>query len=83
VADCYPIGDNICPGRQFAVTEILAIAGFFIVGFEIEMPNGSPYEPPPFEKMKMIAGVHRPAHDVEVRVKRRAGLEDVEWTATM
>jgi hypothetical protein len=61
----------------------MAISGFMVAGFEVEMPDGSPYKQPPYEKMKIIAGVHRPAHDVDVRVKRRKGFENVEWRGTM
>ncbi|KAK3679793.1 hypothetical protein LTR78_000169 [Recurvomyces mirabilis] len=68
-------GNNICPGRHLAANEILAIIGLFVAGFEVSMVDGSPYVGPPYEKMKVIAGVHKPAHDVEVCVRRREGCE--------
>jgi len=76
-------GNNVCPGRQFAQTEIQSVVALFIAGFEIDMPDGAPYKPPPSEGSKMIAGVSKPGMDVEVQVRRRAGYEDVEWVCEM
>ena len=56
-----------------------SVAALFIAGFDISMPDGGQYVPPPFEKMKMIAGVHKPAKDVQVSVGRRKGWEEVVW----
>jgi hypothetical protein len=62
---------------------MLAVVGLFVAGFEVAMPNGERYTPPPFEKMKMLAGVYKPAKDVEVTVRRRYGYEDVVWECVM
>ncbi|TKA81243.1 hypothetical protein B0A55_02371 [Friedmanniomyces simplex] len=76
-------GNNVCPGRQFAQTEMQSVVALFVAGFEIETPDGGQYKPPPFESRKMIAGVHKPGRDVEVTVRRREGYADVEWLCEM
>ncbi|EMC93770.1 hypothetical protein BAUCODRAFT_210021 [Baudoinia panamericana UAMH 10762] len=76
-------GNNICPGRHFAQTEILTVVAMFVAGFDITAADGGKYVPPPFQATKIIAGVVRPARDVEVRVRRRPGVEDVEWVCEM
>lgn len=63
--------------------QMLTVVGLMIAGFDIQMPDGSPYRPPPYEKIKVVAGVHHPAHDVQVRIKRRDGLENVDWSCVM
>lgn len=77
-------GNNICPGRYFAQTEILALASLFVVGFEIENVDGSgAYQMPPYEDFKLALGVIKPGKDVEVQIRRRAGFEDVEFEFSM
>jgi valyl-tRNA synthetase len=59
----------------------------FIQGFEIEdaeSEEGSGiYTPPPFRNSGMHVGGLKPAQDVLVRLRRRQGLEDVEWQFEM
>lgn len=77
-------GNNICPGRFFAQTEILALTAVFVAGFEIE-GVGTPgkYTRPGFEAWKLSLGVLKPGKDVGVRVMRRKGREGVVWGLEM
>ena len=77
-------GNNICPGRHFAQTEILALASLFVAGFEMECV-GSPgkYKAPAFEDYKMMMSTIKPGTDVEVDLRQRKGYEDVEWEFEM
>lgn len=77
-------GNNICPGRYFAQTEIMALASLFIAGFEIENVGGKgKYRMPSYEDFKLMMGVIKPGKDVDVKISRRKGYEDVEWEFEM
>ena len=73
-------GRTICPGRYFAQTEMLGLTSLFVAGFEIEGANTPEvYKSPPFESSKMHARVLKPGKDVNVKVSRRKGYENVQW----
>ncbi|KAK5119922.1 hypothetical protein LTR85_007248 [Meristemomyces frigidus] len=78
-------GNNICPGRHFAQTEMQAFVSVFVAGFEIESADGGQYVPPPIEgkKMPVAQGLIQPGRDVEVNVRRRRGYEEIEWDFEM
>jgi cytochrome P450 len=78
-------GNNICPGRHFAQTEILAFAALFAAGFEIENADtpGEDYKMPTYEDFKLSLATVKPANDVDVTIRRRSGFEDVEWGLEM
>lgn len=72
---------------HFAQTEINALVSLFIQGFEIENAGSEEgsgvYTMPPFRKSGMHVGGLKPAQDVQVRLRRREGLDDVEWQFEM
>jgi len=72
-------GNNLCPGRHFAQTEILAFTALLVAGFELSAADGGPYVPPPFEKGSMLTATLKPETDVQVQIRRREGYEGVEW----
>lgn len=72
-------GNNLCPGRHFAQTEILAFTALLVAGFEISAADGGPYVPPEFEKGSMHTATLKPEGDVRVRIRRREGFDSVEW----
>ena len=72
-------GIHLCPGRFFAQTSILSGAALVIVAYDMESePGTGKYIPPPFKNAKgfMFLSIIKPDRDVEVQLKRRAGLED-------
>lgn len=76
-------GNNICPGRHFAQTEILGLASLFVAGFEIRNVGSDRYQAPPYEDFKLALGVVKPKTDVDVVISRRKGYGDVEWAFEM
>jgi cytochrome P450 len=68
-------GKHLCPGRHFAMMEILAFVAGIVVGFEVTGMDSVPDRA--FQKLG--TSVRRPVADVEVRVKRRVGWEGVRW----
>lgn len=73
-------GNNVCPGRYFAQTEILGLVSLFVAGFDISNVerNGS-FTPPPYEDFKLMMSVIKPGRDVDVRISRRKGYEQVDF----
>ncbi|KAH6876823.1 cytochrome P450 [Thelonectria olida] len=74
-------GRHLCPGRNFAIAEILGFTSVLLLGFEIE-PVGMR-----FDDMKMLpptlaTGAVRPekyGKGLGGRMVRRKGWENVEW----
>jgi cytochrome P450 len=73
-------GRNLCPGRNFALAEQLALVSALALGFEVEgvqvprimkTPVGNSMRPPSWEGL-----------DRSVRIRRRTGWEDVTWDFT-
>jgi cytochrome P450 len=71
-------GRNLCPGRMFALAENLGFISTVALGFDVEgvkVPSSSdPY---------LGTAMRRPDYaglDPSVRIKRRAGWEDVTWS---
>ncbi len=61
----------------------MSVVALLVAGFEIEMPGGGQYVPPPYEAVKMIAGAHKPGKDVGATMRRRESYEDVVWECEM
>jgi cytochrome P450 len=67
-------GKHLCPGRHFAITEVMAFVAAIVVGFEVE---GSVVPERAFQKLG--TGVRKPERDVVVGMSRRRGWEGVRW----
>ncbi|KAI2623105.1 cytochrome P450 [Hypoxylon sp. NC1633] len=79
----YPFGGGkeLCPGRNFAITEALSTLVVLVLGFDIMAVDGTTLKLPQFSPPKMTASVSRPhkAADLKVRISRREGWENVIW----
>ncbi|KAL8830239.1 MAG: hypothetical protein Q9170_005822 [Blastenia crenularia] len=71
-------GATLCPGRHFATAELCAATAMFVMQFDVEPVKG-PWKIPDWAHGKVTSAVPPPAKDVKVRVRRRQGMEDVEW----
>jgi cytochrome P450 len=77
-------GRHLCPGRQFAFMETLALTAALVVGFEV-MPTGKGWDGVKPAGAVLGASVLKPERDGEgqgVMVWRREGWEDVTWKFT-
>ena len=74
-------GRELCPGRHFAITEVLGTLAMLIVGYDIKRPDGGPVKQPQFGPSKMTAATARPHPnaDLNVNIKKRVGWENVSW----
>jgi cytochrome P450 len=75
-------GKTLCPGRHFATNEILAVVALFIARFDIEPVEGV-WKHPSAINTNVAAVVMQPDDDIEVELKTREGLEDVEWEVNL
>lgn len=74
-------GASLCPGRHFAQMEILTMTAVFAWGFDLLPPVGKnevAWNPPRDDKRFPIAVV-KPLRRLDVRLKRREGMEDIKW----
>ncbi len=72
-------GKHLCPGRHFAMMEILAFVAGVVVGFTVESQNDESFNVPEMAFQKLGTAVRKPVKDVHIKIKRRQGWEDVRW----
>ncbi|TVY58901.1 5-beta-cholestane-3-alpha,7-alpha-diol 12-alpha-hydroxylase [Lachnellula cervina] len=67
-------GKHLCPGRHFAITEVLSFVAAIVVGFDV-----AGLKVPERAFMKLGTAVRKPLGDVEVQISERKGWENVKW----
>jgi len=84
-------GKNLCPGRHFAATEILALVSMIIMRYDLhvisaadepqheDQHKGGEWAMPKSEKSSLAAVVREPDEDTEVEVRLREGFEEGRW----
>lgn len=75
-------GASLCPGRHFVTLEALALTAIMVLRFDID-PVNREWSIPPQKQESLATNVFPPAHDIKVRVKRRKGMEDINWDFVM
>jgi cytochrome P450 len=80
-------GKNLCPGRHFAATEILALVSMIIMRYDLRVVSASDEQQndhgewamPKSERSSLAAVVREPDEDTEVEVRLREGFEEGRW----
>jgi cytochrome P450 len=72
-------GKYICPGKNFATTELIGIVGSFLYGFDVKTSNGEKLKTPLPGKRQIGRNVDLPIKDIEVIIKRREEFEGVQF----
>ncbi|KAK3372597.1 cytochrome P450 [Podospora didyma] len=75
-------GMHLCPGRQFAYAEMMALMTTMLLGFDVEPLDGGKWQLPGYATSSLIDAVTKPAKEGKgfgVRIKKRTGLEGVSW----
>ncbi|KAF2815660.1 cytochrome P450 [Mytilinidion resinicola] len=72
-------GSVICPGRHFALSEIIGFTALVLLGWEIESENGGLIQCPLKDDMKIPFTPMKPVRDVDMKITRRDGYEGCEW----
>lgn len=66
-------GVNLCPGRHFAMNELLSIMVIMVMRYDVSPASGSWEEPD--TKVHVMASIMEPAKDVPVRIRNRKGAD--------
>ncbi|KAK7995168.1 hypothetical protein PG990_013941 [Apiospora arundinis] len=70
-------GNALCPGRHFAMNEIMSFLVIVLLRFDVDPVNGSWALP---ESTHHIStSILTPVEDVWVKIKPREGLQDIKW----
>jgi cytochrome P450 len=73
-------GKHLCPGRHLAYSEIVSFVAMVVLGYEVEMKDRSGLvRHPGFKLQQMGENSKKPAHDVEVLIRRKQEFKDVVW----
>ncbi|KAJ4373135.1 hypothetical protein N0V83_003426 [Neocucurbitaria cava] len=75
-------GAVLCPGRHFAMTEILSFVALCVNMFDFTedaVQGGGAIKLPEKDDSRMPLSVMKPVKEPIVRVRRRAGTEGVKW----
>ncbi|KAF2276822.1 cytochrome P450 [Westerdykella ornata] len=71
-------GSSLCPGRHFAMSEIVAFVALCVCMFDMEGEEGGVVEVPERDDRRVPLSVMKPVRDVRVRMRRRGGGRE-EW----
>lgn len=75
-------GTHLCPGRQFAFAEMMAVMATLLLGFKVEPLQGTEWSLPSFAKRSLVDAVTKPANHGDgfgMKIRRRQGWEGVRW----
>lgn len=77
-------GTSLCPGRHFAVTEVLCLVALLILRFELKPEptvegGANNWRLPAPTTRNMAAAIPFPEHDVSIYVSTRKGWEKGSW----
>ncbi|RDW62260.1 hypothetical protein BP6252_11693 [Coleophoma cylindrospora] len=73
-------GKNLCPGRHFALTEVVGMVATLVYAFDFHMADGTPGIRVPRQGVQKIgSGIKKPGEETEVLVRRRPGWEGVRF----
>lgn len=71
-------GASLCPGRHFALIEIVATAAMFVMRYEME-PQGGGWREPRTDGNDVVGSISPPTSRLDVAVTTRKGYEGDQW----
>jgi cytochrome P450 len=78
-------GKHLCPGRNFAFTEILGAVAVLVMGFDVKGGDGGLIKVPVLGGSRIGEGIAKPTGSgllMGAKITRREGWEDVTWKFT-
>ncbi|KAK0701194.1 cytochrome P450 [Apiosordaria backusii] len=78
----YGGGLHLCPGRHFALAEMMAVMTTLIVGFEVESLDGRAWRGPERGTASIVDAATKPKNEGKgfgAQIRSREGWEDVTW----
>ncbi|KAI2780137.1 cytochrome P450 [Daldinia loculata] len=73
-------GNSVCPGRHFAMNEIMSVLIIMVLKYNIE-PVGAVWNIPE-AKQHLSTSILTPVSDIPVRIQPREGVQNVEFSFT-
>ena len=71
-------GANLCPGKDFATLEIMALVAMFVARFDI-IPDGGRWIDPQQDLSNVSLAIAPPKSKVNVQIVERDGLGGLKW----
>ena len=71
-------GTSLCPGRHFALIEIVTTAAMFAMRYDMA-PQGGAWKEPKMEGNDVVCSISPPTSRFDVAVSTRKGYEGDEW----
>ena len=75
-------GASLCPGRHFVALEVMALAALMVLRFDLA-PRSGHWHVPEQKQESLATNVFPPERDINVKVQRRKGFEDITWQFSM
>lgn len=73
-------GTSLCPGRHFALIEVLATAAMFVMRYDMEpQGGGGRWEEPKMEGNDVVGSIMPPTSRFDVAITTREGYEGDKW----
>lgn len=75
-------GRHLCPGRHFVFAEALGTVAALVLGYDITGEDGERLKMPLMRSQRVNDGTRKPVEEngnLKIRIKRKAGLEMVQW----
>ncbi|TID22790.1 cytochrome P450 [Venturia nashicola] len=73
-------GRGLCPGRHLARAETTGFAALIVLGWDLQSDDGTELKMPRIKEVKIPSSVAKPDRDLKVSLRRRKGLENVQWS---
>ena len=75
-------GSTLCPGRHFAINEVLALVAMFVMRFDMTPVSGA-WTMPTTNNTSAAAVIMEPDHDIKATVSERQGFNSCSWNFTL
>lgn len=71
-------GTSLCPGRHFALIEIVSTAAMFVMRYDMK-PRGGTWKEPKMEGNDVVCSIAPPTSRLDVEISTREGYQGDEW----
>ena len=71
-------GTSLCPGRHFALIEIVSTAAMFVMRYDME-PHGGTWKEPKTDGTDVVVSISPPTSRLDVAITTRKGYEGDSW----
>ena len=72
-------GTSLCPGRHFALIEIVSTAAMFVMRYDMKPPHGGTWKEPKMEGNDVVCSIAPPTSRLDVVISTREGYRGDEW----